>query len=194
MTSVSRVGIQILKVDSFEEEGCYCPIFGLQAPHKHRGHNSSTGDFSDPEEVLLNPENGHLSLQDVTTAVDGSFQAKFKVQWEDLCLHPRALHIAFEEEMQDHDLLVDAQFVPSSRIHKLNTILHLRSIPLISLPLTALIRTSITHSSIRVISDIDDTVKCTGVWNSRVVYEEVQSRRPFSLCGRHTFLCLQKPY
>ena len=137
----------------------------LVHPHKHRGHNSSTDDFSDPEEVLLNPENGHLSSQDVTTAVDGSFQAKFKVKWEDLCLHPRALHIAFEEEMQDHDLLVVAQLVPSSRIHKLNTILHPPSfsIPLISSPLTALIRTSITHSPIRVISDIDDTVKRTGV-------------------------------
>ena len=138
---------------------------------------------------MLNPENGHLSSQDVTTAVDGSFQAKFKVKWEDLCLHPRALHIAFEEEMQDHDLLVDAQFVPSSRIHKLNTILHLRSIPLISSPLTALIRTSITHSSIRVISDIDDTVKRTGVWNSRVVYEEVQSRRFHYVVGTPSYVC-----
>ena len=137
----------------------------LVHPHKHRGNNPSTDNLSDPEEVLLNPENGHISSQDVTTAADGSFQAKFKVKWEDLSLHPRALHIAFEEK--DHDLLVVAQLVPSSKIPRLNTILHPPtpsfSIPLISSPLTALVRTSVTHSQIRVISDIDDTVKRTGV-------------------------------
>jgi len=144
----------------------------LVHPHKHRGHNSSTDTFSDPEEILLNPENGHLSSQDVTTAADGSFQAKFKVKWEDICLHPRTLHIAFEEEMEDHDLLIVAQVVPSSRI---NMILHPPApIPLIPSPLTALVRTSITHSPIRVISDIDDTVKRTGVISgARTVFSNV---------------------
>ena len=139
----------------------------LVHPHKHRGPNPNTDNFSDPEEVLLNPENGHISSQDVTTVADGSFQAKFKVKWKDLCHHPHTRHITLEEEMKDHDLLVVAQLVPSSRIPKLNTILHPPapsfSIPLVSSPLTALMRTPITHSPIRVISDINDTVKRTGV-------------------------------
>ncbi|KAG5642163.1 hypothetical protein DXG03_003547 [Asterophora parasitica] len=105
---------------------------------------------------------GPVAAQDVVTAADGSFQANFVVGWEDLCQHPGALHIAFGDHLQEHDLLVAAQLLspvdqeypspePTTEIH----------IP-------------ITHSPIRVISDIDDTVKLSNVLGgARTVFHNV---------------------
>jgi hypothetical protein len=42
----------------------------------------------------FDPENGPLASQDVVTGVDGSFKAKFRLKWEELCHHPQGLHIA----------------------------------------------------------------------------------------------------
>ncbi|KAF9448927.1 hypothetical protein P691DRAFT_791824 [Macrolepiota fuliginosa MF-IS2] len=53
-----------------------------------------------------------LATKDVTTSVDGSFNARFRVKWEDLTQHPRALHIAFGEQIQEHDLVVVAELLP----------------------------------------------------------------------------------
>ncbi|KAF8884046.1 hypothetical protein CPB84DRAFT_1789448 [Gymnopilus junonius] len=83
---------------------------------------------------------GPLASQDVQTAADGSFQVRFRVGWEELCVHPRALHIAFDENLglgfvgggaggagvgsdgvggrmalrreEDHELLVVVQLLP----------------------------------------------------------------------------------
>ncbi|KAF9008927.1 hypothetical protein BDQ17DRAFT_1422116 [Cyathus striatus] len=106
-----------------------------------------------------------LATLTVTTAVDGSFQAKFRVKWDELCQHPKALHIAFGEEIEEHDIsspsASSAPFLPSSTSSiKPTTIASLR-IP-------------ITHSPIRVISDIDDTIKRSDVLSgARAVFHAV---------------------
>ncbi len=125
---------------------------------------------SDSAGLYIDQEHGPLASQDVTTAADGSFQAKFRVKWEDLCVHPRALHIAFGEILVEHNLLVVAQLLPPSvRTPESHSPLSSPSrtpppTPLAPTPsLASIIRVPITHSSIRVISDIDDTIKNTGL-------------------------------
>ncbi|KAJ3504063.1 hypothetical protein NLJ89_g8137 [Agrocybe chaxingu] len=151
--------------------------------------------FASPhqEEPALDSEHGPLASEDVYTAVDGSFQARFRVKWEDLCQHPRALHIAFGEAVEEHELLVVAQLLPlpstPSSASSSNAYSHTRNrsmpnspshstqssaAPQPSAPLASLARIPITHSPIRVISDIDDTVKLSGVLSgARAVFHNV---------------------
>lgn len=174
----------------------------------HESHNRdetvtpATFSMSPEEDLPIDSENGPLASQDVVTAADGSFQVKFKVKWEDLCRHPRALHIAFGEPIEEHELLIVAQLRPpsgppnsgsSSRSGHLSTSAsgstpqdqhknqtqdpaeHSQK-PSLSkpAPLASLTRIPITHSPIRVISDIDDTVKLSGVLaGARAVFHNV---------------------
>ncbi|KAF9525117.1 hypothetical protein CPB83DRAFT_885775 [Crepidotus variabilis] len=181
---------------------------------------SSSSSSSTPDLLSIDSEYGPLASADVTTAPDGSFQFKFHVKWEALCQHPRALHIAYGDAIQEHDLLVVAQLLPSSE-NSLQAGLSVgtpgtpgldtprsissgsyfnhhyrtyqgRSTPLeqqgpplgspanspqASLlapgtpatpvltppPLITVTRIPVTHSPIRVVSDIDDTVKYAGI-------------------------------
>ena len=138
----------------------------------HQGYLKK-GEESE-EDLSLDAENGPLVSQDVLTAVDGSFQAKFRINWEKLCHHPQALHIAFGEEIEEHELLIVAQLLPpadANRASPLNTSL-VQTPP--TVPLTSLSRIPITHSPIRVISDIDDTVKFSGILSgARAVFHNV---------------------
>ncbi|KAF5348779.1 hypothetical protein D9756_009747 [Leucocoprinus leucothites] len=56
-------------------------------------------------------ENQPLASQDVETGVDGSFNAKLCIDWENLCQHPGGVHIAYYE-MFEHDLVVVAELLP----------------------------------------------------------------------------------
>lgn len=126
----------------------------------------------DEDELMFDSLNGPLVSQDVTTAADGSFQVKFSINWEELCHHPTALHIAFGEAIAEHDLLVVAQLlpinIPPGRPDNIRP-----PVPS-SVPLTSLTRIPITHSPIRVISDVDDTIKLSGILlGARTVFHNV---------------------
>lgn len=113
-----------------------------------------------------------LASQDVVTAVDGSFQVKFNIGWEELCHHPQALHIAFGEAVE-HDLLIVAQLLAQSGESSTAPSFQTNA-PTESVPLTTLARIPITHSPIRVISDIDDTIKFSGILSgARAVFHNV---------------------
>ncbi|CAK5281269.1 unnamed protein product [Mycena citricolor] len=125
------------------------------APHKANNHAAEERDAI---------EYGPIATRVLTTAVDGSFQARMHVSFEELARHPGALHIAFGEATVEHELLVTAELLPpkagtssAARLAKTNA-LH---IPL-------------THSRVRVISDVDDTVKLSGILSgSRAVFYNV---------------------
>ncbi|KAF8966272.1 hypothetical protein BDZ97DRAFT_699624 [Flammula alnicola] len=129
----------------------------------------------DENDLLFDVENGPLASQDIITAADGSFQVRFKVKWEDLCRHPKALHIAFGEAVEEHELLIVAQLLPVGGVSQQSPHANSRSTPSTTpVPLTSLIRIPITHSPIRVISDIDDTVKFSGILSgARAVFHNV---------------------
>jgi len=133
-------------------------------------------DEENEDDLSLDADGGPLVTQDVFTAVDGSFQAKFRVNWEELCHHPQALHIAFGEEVEEHEVLIVAHLLPPADVNRpspLNTHTSLVQTPA-TVPLTSLSRIPITHSPIRVISDIDDTVKYSGILSgARAVFHNV---------------------
>ncbi|KAG6826961.1 hypothetical protein H0H92_013735 [Tricholoma furcatifolium] len=112
---------------------------------------------------------GPVGGQDVVTGPDGSFQARFLVKWEDLCHHPGALHIAFGDQLEEHDLLIAAQILPAAPavdVDEAQSEIPISPIKTLRIP--------ITHCPIRVISDIDDTVKLSNVVSgARAVFQSV---------------------
>ncbi|KAF9078001.1 hypothetical protein BDP27DRAFT_1310560 [Rhodocollybia butyracea] len=131
-------------------------------------------------------DNGPVATQDVITANDGSFQVRFTVEWKDLCNHPGALHIAFGDPDEEHDLLVTAELLsPPSPTSSASSSTADLSTPYFSQnpksylqpttqnPPTTL-RVSLTHSPVHIVSDIDDTVKFSNVMGgARAVFHNV---------------------
>ncbi|KAF7315767.1 hypothetical protein MIND_00092700 [Mycena indigotica] len=109
-------------------------------------------------------QHGPIAAREVITGVDGSFQARFSVTWEEMCQHPGALHIAFGEPGTEHELLVTAALLPTVAAAALQS----------SISETKLLHITLTHAPIRVISDVDDTIKVAGVVaGARAVFHNV---------------------
>ena len=108
-------------------------------------------------------DHGPIATQDVTTSSDGSFKAKFDVPWEDMCQHPGALHIAFGDPILEYDVLIEAEILPPSLLQ-----------PQVAKTSLTTQRISLTYSPVRVISDIDDTVKMSNIVSgARTVFYNV---------------------
>lgn len=143
-------------------------------------------------------DHGPIATQDVMTASDGSFQARFTVKWEDMCQHAGALHIAFGNPTQEHDMLAVAELMPapppvqssapSSRSSRQPDWMSNNSgnstppyVPQSNNINAAAVPSaisshgiSLTHSPVRVISDIDDTVKFSNILSgARAVFRNV---------------------
>jgi hypothetical protein len=152
----------------------------LISPHKDAAAPGKQEGSSDEGKFSLEPEDGFLAMQDVTTGNDGGFQAKVRIKWEDLCHHPQALQFAFGETIEDHDLLVVAKLLPqANQPPSSHAPADTQQTPSPTTatsvaPLASITRIPITHSPIRVISDIDDTVKHSGILlGARTVFHNV---------------------
>ncbi|TCD71779.1 hypothetical protein EIP91_003122 [Steccherinum ochraceum] len=116
-----------------------------------------------------------IATKEVTTNPDGSFQARFVLDWETICQHPGALHIAFGDSGLEHELFVSTQLMPAPSRPSTPTSAgsggpgagssqYFTRPPRIPRPtVTATLSVPLTHTTVRVISDIDDTVKLSGV-------------------------------
>ncbi|KAG9128563.1 hypothetical protein FRC07_003452 [Ceratobasidium sp. 392] len=113
-----------------------------------------------------------IATVQVQTAMQGYFSHKFRISFEELCTHDQALHIAFGDHVEEHLLYVRAELLPSLYAENLdeaatriargfdnggtgsknsNDSVHTEGeVPLCS-------------ARVRVISDIDDTVKISEV-------------------------------
>ncbi|KAJ7495911.1 hypothetical protein B0H11DRAFT_2001197 [Mycena galericulata] len=132
------------------------PLKGDDAPPRH--------NTVEEQDAL---EHGPIASRDVTTGIDGSFQARIRVTWEELCHHPGALHVAFGDPAIEHELLVTAALfaAPSGSVSQL-----LPASPVE----TKTLHVTLTSSPMRVISDIDDTVKLANVLNgARAIFYNV---------------------
>ncbi|KAJ6594203.1 hypothetical protein B0H19DRAFT_917133 [Mycena capillaripes] len=113
-------------------------------------------------------EHGPVASRDVSTTVDGSFQARIRVTWEEMCHHPGALHIAFGDPAQEHELLVTAALFPAPPSASAAPRLPAHPVETKTLHIT------LTNCPVRVISDIDDTVKLANVLSgARTVFHNV---------------------
>ncbi|KAJ6625845.1 hypothetical protein B0H10DRAFT_1782443 [Mycena sp. CBHHK59/15] len=117
-------------------------------------------------------DHGPVATRDVTTAVDGSFQVRIRVTWEEMCQHPGALHISFGDPEVEHELLVAATLLPPPLAASTSTPnLHHQPPPPLE---TKTLHITLTNSPIRVISDIDDTVKVANVISgARAIFHNV---------------------
>ncbi|KIP02298.1 hypothetical protein PHLGIDRAFT_112197 [Phlebiopsis gigantea 11061_1 CR5-6] len=112
-----------------------------------------------------------IASADLVTAADGSFQKRFSIPWDHMCVHPAALQIAFGDPNREFVLHVTADLMPPpSRPPTPNN-----QVPYAvrtqtqrqprSKPPTAASKLTvpITYAPVRLLSDIDDTVKMSGV-------------------------------
>ena len=118
-------------------------------------------DSSDP------PRHRHLEprpllTREMLTGPDGYFSDTFRVDWHDICTHLVGPHMTSNRTHVEHELLVKAQVINAGSTPEL------REAPINS------IHIPITHSVVRVISDIDDTVKAAGVVDgARAIFNQV---------------------
>lgn len=119
------------------------------------GRTISIQLFPKPLDATEDPTaHGPIASTYVQTAPDGSFQARVRVRWEEMCQHPGALHIAFGQASLEHEVLAQAYLLPTTSPPPSPT----DETPPGPPPVTSA-RIPLTHSPIRVISDIDDTIK-----------------------------------
>ncbi|THH32474.1 hypothetical protein EUX98_g1742 [Antrodiella citrinella] len=111
-----------------------------------------------------------IATREITTSADGSFSARFNLDWETICQHPGALHIAFGDPNMEHELFVTTQLMPPpsrpstpTSIGPASAQYFARPPRLVQPSVTATLSVPLTHTTIRVISDIDDTVKFSGI-------------------------------
>ncbi|KAJ7282956.1 hypothetical protein C8J57DRAFT_1173096 [Mycena rebaudengoi] len=120
-------------------------------------------------------DHGPVASRDVTTAIDGSFQARIRVTWEEMCQHPGALHIAFGDPSVEHELLVTAALSPAAQpstpSSSTSDLSHRDQPPPLE---TKTLHITLTNCPVRVISDIDDTVKVANVLSgARAIFHNV---------------------
>lgn len=112
-------------------------------------------------------DHGPVYTEDILTTADGSFTHRFTVPWADLCTHAGALHIAFGDVCLEHELLALAELLPPAPLPGVAV-----SSPVNETTPRASVQVGIplTHAPVRVISDIDDTVKMSNIlrWVFRV--------------------------
>ncbi|EIW59809.1 uncharacterized protein TRAVEDRAFT_71743 [Trametes versicolor FP-101664 SS1] len=127
------------------------------------------------------PEKSPILTREVITAADGSFQVKFSVPWEQMCVHPGALHIAFGGPGLEQDLFVVAELLapPSpgpgtpATPQGPSTSRYMSRFPA-PVTVSTSIAIPLSCSSVRVISDIDDTIKLSGILGgARAVFHNV---------------------
>ncbi|KAJ6498976.1 hypothetical protein C8R45DRAFT_99380 [Mycena sanguinolenta] len=133
-----------------------------------KGNDSNPRHDSVEEKDAL--EHGPIAWRDVSTTVDGSFQARIRVTWEELCHHPGALQIAFGDPAFEHELLVTAALFPAPPPASAGAPQQLPANPVE----TKTLHITLTNCPVRVISDIDDTVKLANVLHgARTVFHNV---------------------
>jgi hypothetical protein len=123
-----------------------------------------------------------LVAYDATTDAEGSFKIRFVIPWESLCTHPKGGPMAFFDPNLEHDFSVTAELMPPlpspstphapTEPHP-HPFLPTPLVPPVPIAMTSE-RVPLTYSPIRVISDIDDTVKLSNIHcGARAVFQNV---------------------
>ncbi|KAG6374776.1 hypothetical protein JVT61DRAFT_4153 [Boletus reticuloceps] len=105
---------------------------------------------------------GPLLTREILTGPDGHFSDTFRINWNDISTHPVGTHITSNQRHVERELLVEARIINMKRTPGLH-----------ETP-TSTIRIPITDSVVRVISDIDDTVKVSKILEgTRAIFNQV---------------------
>lgn len=139
--------------------------------------SSNTTDESGYTDGSSREDRSSIVSQNVFTSADGAFQAQFVIPWETLCVHPGALQIIFSEPGTELDLFILAELMPppspansgsSSPAYGPTPTYFPMPTTTCSIPVT------LSYSKVRLISDIDDTVKLSHILSgARAVFHNV---------------------
>ena len=133
---------------------------------------------SSEQEILEEP----LAAYETTTDADGAFKIRFVIPWESLCAHHKGIPIAVFDPNCEHDFSVTAELMPLPLPSPSTPNVPTEPDPFFPPPhlmppasiAKACERVPLTYCPIRVISDIDDTVKHSGVHcGARAVFHNV---------------------
>ena len=119
---------------------------------------------SDSEDQTRKP----IYTRSLTTDARGAFESRIRIPWEKLCLHPGALQIAFGDAEEEPELFICAELVPAPNPNQF--------IPFNNAEYTSrtIVSVNLNHSQIRLISDIDDTIKLSDIMGgARKVFQNV---------------------
>ncbi|KAH9066574.1 hypothetical protein EDB87DRAFT_437645 [Lactarius vividus] len=116
-----------------------------------------------------------LAEESTTTDVNGAFKIRISIPWDTLRNHPRGAPLASVGTNLEHDFSVTVDLLPPPPTQMPNEPYPRPPSPSLCIPTaTAEERVPLTHCPIRVISDIDDTVKMSGVTRgARTVFHNV---------------------
>lgn len=116
-------------------------------------------------------------IQSALTSTDGAFQLQFVVSWETLCMHPGALQIAFGDREAETELFLLAELMPPPLPSNSANSSPASGPAQAYFPVpttTSTIPIVLSHSRVRLISDIDDTVKLSHIISgARAVFRNV---------------------
>ncbi|TDL24014.1 hypothetical protein BD410DRAFT_786728 [Rickenella mellea] len=113
-----------------------------------------------------------VTTQDVLTSAQGDFQAKLNIPWERICQHPGALHIAFGSPDEEREFFILAELLPPPPTQLPDDFESGPSTP--EFDVKATLAVPITQSHVRLISDIDDTIKFSNILGgARAVFRNV---------------------
>lgn len=120
-----------------------------------------------PDEPVDDPAKKPIFTQEVDTDQQGSFEARLHIPWDSICVHPGALQIAFGDPQEEYQLYVQAEMVPRDTLSAKISSLY-EPAPRTVLPVP------VTHSRVRLISDIDDTIKLSNILGgARTIFRNV---------------------
>lgn len=126
--------------------------------------STSSGGIESKRDAL---KDGPLYTEHVVTGPDGAFANPFKIPWQHLSRHPIAQHRPSDGSGVEHELLVSAKLLPEpapTPAYLFHT----------DVPKNISLVVPITSASIRVITDIDDTVKLSNITSgARAVFRNV---------------------
>lgn len=115
-----------------------------------------------PDSKLHRQSQRPLLTEEILTGPDGHFSGTFRIDWNDICTLLGGTCITPNQTQVEHELLVEALIINTERIPELH-----------ETP-TNTIHIPITHAIVRLISDIDDTVKVSKVVDgARAIFKQV---------------------
>lgn len=139
--------------------------------------NASRSHVVPAKDVYLDDPTLPIVTQNVLTSTDGAFQLQIVISWETLCLHPGSVHIAFGDRNAEVELFMLAELMPPPTPATSATSSPANGPPQSYFPIpttTSTIPVTLSHARLRLISDIDDTVKLSEVLSGvRAVFHNV---------------------
>ncbi len=134
------------------------------SPH----YDSTDADAEPMSSSMTTPLEEPLGTHVAVTDADGAFKVQFVIRWESLCDHPKGASMTSVDPNLEHDFSITAELMPPSPPGSPQMPTEPQSAtlpsPTSSLPTARTCeRVPLTYSPVRVISDIDDTVKLSEI-------------------------------